>query len=104
MSGYRKWECVICGFIYDEALGLPDHGIAPGTRWEEVDMDKGTVLRAPSAARPLRFDGEHLPIALVTRYPRVGGCAVVAFPHPADPERAVVRTSTRVVLIERAAR
>lgn len=67
------------------------------------DMDKGTVLRAPSAARPLRFDGEPLPIALVTRYPRVGDCAVVAFPHPADPERAVVRTSTAVVSIERAA-
>ncbi len=39
MSGYRKWECVICGFIYDEALGLPDHGIAAGTRWEDVPED-----------------------------------------------------------------
>ena len=39
MSDFRKWECVICGFIYDEALGLPDHGIAPGTRWEEVPED-----------------------------------------------------------------
>lgn len=27
----RKWQCVVCGFIYDEALGLPDEGIAPGT-------------------------------------------------------------------------
>lgn len=39
MSGYRKWECVICGFIYDEALGLPGHDIAPGTRWEDVPDD-----------------------------------------------------------------
>ena len=39
MSGYRKWECVICGFIYDEALGLPDHGIAAGTCWEDVPED-----------------------------------------------------------------
>lgn len=39
MSGYRKWECVICGFIYDEELGLPDHDIAPGTRWEDVPDD-----------------------------------------------------------------
>lgn len=39
MSAYRKWECVICGFIYDEALGLPDHDIAPGTRWEDVPED-----------------------------------------------------------------
>ena len=39
MSDFRKWECVICGFIYDEALGLPDHGIAPGTRWEDLPDD-----------------------------------------------------------------
>ncbi len=39
MSDFRKWECVICGFIYDEALGLPDHGIAPGTRWKDVPED-----------------------------------------------------------------
>ncbi|MBS0457970.1 MAG: rubredoxin [Proteobacteria bacterium] len=33
---YRTWMCVVCGFIYDEAQGLPDEGIAPGTRWEDV--------------------------------------------------------------------
>jgi rubredoxin len=27
----KVWECVICGFRYDEALGLPEAGIAPGT-------------------------------------------------------------------------
>ncbi len=32
----RTWMCLICGFIYDEAQGLPDEGIAPGTRWEDV--------------------------------------------------------------------
>lgn len=32
----RKWMCVVCGYIYDEALGVPDEGIAPGTRWEDV--------------------------------------------------------------------
>lgn len=35
----KKWQCVICGFIYDEALGWPDEGIAPGTRWEDVPAD-----------------------------------------------------------------
>lgn len=35
----RKWECQICGFIYDEALGLPEEGIAPGTPWEEIPED-----------------------------------------------------------------
>jgi len=28
--------CVICGFIYDEALGYPEDGIAPGTPWEDI--------------------------------------------------------------------
>jgi rubredoxin len=35
-SEFRKWECVVCGLIYDEAAGWPDAGIAPGTRWEDV--------------------------------------------------------------------
>jgi rubredoxin len=32
----RTWMCLICGWIYDEAAGLPDEGIAPGTRWDDV--------------------------------------------------------------------
>ncbi|EIL96996.1 hypothetical protein UU5_05913 [Rhodanobacter sp. 115] len=28
--------CVVCGYIYDEALGVPEEDIAPGTRWEDV--------------------------------------------------------------------
>ncbi len=39
MSEFSKWECVICGFIYDEAEGLPDEGILPGTKWDEVPDD-----------------------------------------------------------------
>lgn len=35
----KKWLCVICGLVYDEALGWPDDGIAPGTRWEDVPED-----------------------------------------------------------------
>jgi rubredoxin len=36
---YRKYECVICGFTYDEEKGLPEEGIAPGTKWEDVPED-----------------------------------------------------------------
>ena len=32
----KKYMCLICGWIYDEAAGAPDEGIAPGTRWEDV--------------------------------------------------------------------
>ncbi len=35
----KKWQCILCGFVYDEAAGLPDEGIAPGTRWEDVPAD-----------------------------------------------------------------
>ena len=33
------WMCLICGWIYDEALGAPDDGIAAGTPWEQVPMN-----------------------------------------------------------------
>src|SRR5437763_277511 len=36
---YKTWMCLICGFVYDEAAGLPDEGVAPGTRWEDVPMN-----------------------------------------------------------------
>ena len=36
---YRSWMCVVCGFIYSEADGLPEEGIAPGTRWEDIPDD-----------------------------------------------------------------
>ena len=35
----KKYVCTICGFVYDEAKGLPDEGIAPGTKWEDVPDD-----------------------------------------------------------------
>ena len=35
----KKWQCVVCGFIYDEAQGLPDEGLAAGTRWHDIPAD-----------------------------------------------------------------
>jgi rubredoxin len=32
----RRWMCVLCGFVYDERLGLPAEGIAAGTPWADV--------------------------------------------------------------------
>ena len=31
-----KWECTVCGYIYDPAQGDPDHGVAPGTKFEDI--------------------------------------------------------------------
>ncbi|MBY4731085.1 rubredoxin [Cupriavidus pauculus] len=36
---YRQWVCIICGWVYDEATGWPEDGIAPGTRWEDIPDD-----------------------------------------------------------------
>ena len=35
----KKFVCSVCGYIYDEARGAPDNGIAPGTKWEDVPDD-----------------------------------------------------------------
>jgi rubredoxin len=32
----KAWMCLICGWVYYEALGSPEEGIAPGTRWDDV--------------------------------------------------------------------
>ena len=34
-----KYECIVCGYIYDPALGDPDNGIEPGTAFEDLPED-----------------------------------------------------------------
>ena len=34
-----KYECTVCGYIYDPALGDPDGSIEPGTSFEEIPDD-----------------------------------------------------------------
>lgn len=34
-----KYVCDVCGYVYDEATGDPDNGVAPGTKWEDVPAD-----------------------------------------------------------------
>ncbi|MBI2384280.1 MAG: rubredoxin [Gammaproteobacteria bacterium] len=35
----KKWICVICGHIYDEAVGMPESGIPAGTRFDSLPAD-----------------------------------------------------------------
>ena len=35
----KKYVCSVCGYIYDEAAGIPDDGIAPGTLWAQLPED-----------------------------------------------------------------
>lgn len=34
-----KYVCDVCGWIYDEEMGDPEMGIAPGTMFEELPED-----------------------------------------------------------------
>lgn len=36
---FRQYICNACGWIYDEAKGDPDSGLAPGTRYEDIPDD-----------------------------------------------------------------
>ena len=33
---YRKYVCIVCGWVYDEEAGSPEDGLPPGTRWKDV--------------------------------------------------------------------
>lgn len=35
----EKYVCTACGYVYDEAAGEPDNGIAPGTKWGDLPDD-----------------------------------------------------------------
>jgi rubredoxin len=32
----KVWQCVVCGFLYDEIKGMPEEGIKPGTKWTDI--------------------------------------------------------------------
>lgn len=34
-----KYACSVCGYVYDEAKGIPEVGIALDTKWEELPED-----------------------------------------------------------------
>jgi rubredoxin len=35
----KRWQCLNCGYVYDEEAGDPMAGIVPGTRWQDVPVD-----------------------------------------------------------------
>ena len=35
----KKYECTLCGYIYDPELGDPDSGVEPGTPFESLSDD-----------------------------------------------------------------
>jgi rubredoxin len=39
VSDSKTWLCLICGWLYEEKLGLPEEGIPAGTPWGQVPMN-----------------------------------------------------------------
>lgn len=35
----EKYECDVCGYIYDPELGDPENGVEPGTAFEDLPED-----------------------------------------------------------------
>ena len=36
MNKSQKYTCVVCGYIYDPAVGIPDEGIPAGTAFADI--------------------------------------------------------------------
>jgi len=34
-----RYICDVCSYVYDEAVGDPDNGIQPGTKWADIPDD-----------------------------------------------------------------
>ncbi|MBR5498418.1 MAG: rubredoxin [Clostridia bacterium] len=34
-----KYVCDVCGWVYDEAVGDPENGIKPGTKFSDLPED-----------------------------------------------------------------
>ena len=70
-AAFLQFICRACGYVYDEALGDPDGGLAPGTRLQDIPDDWACPLcgvtnadfepydpapRPQQAARPMQVN------------------------------------------------
>lgn len=64
-----KYVCTICGYVYDEAKGIPEAGITPGTAWE--DLPEGWVCPLCGASKAeFKQQGESVATTAVGKMPR----------------------------------
>ncbi len=82
---YRRYLCRICGYVYDEAVGDPDGGLPPGTRYADIPDDWECPECGVSKAdfeplEPLPAESAPSPVAVPAR----------AGELPADPTQLVV--------------
>ena len=38
-GSFMKYICEVCGYVYDPAVGDPEHNIAAGTKFEDLPAD-----------------------------------------------------------------
>lgn len=91
----KKWLCVICGLIYDEAEGWPKDGIAPGTRWEDVPDD----WKCPDCGvGKADFEMIEIRAGATSAAPAVPATLAPTVPAPA-PVVAAKRASAPIVIV-----
>ena len=80
---YQQYICDACGYIYDEAVGDPDGGLAAGTRYADIPDDWACPLCGVTKAdfrlyrAPSREELQARSGAAPTAVPRRGGPAGV---------------------------
>ena len=67
---FKLLICLGCGFLYDEAEGLPEHGLPPGTRWRDIPDD----WRCPDCGTP-KHEFEMVVIGYAAGQPFAGHAA-----------------------------
>jgi rubredoxin len=68
----RKFVCSVCSYVYDEAAGAPEAGVAPGTKWE--DLADGWVCPVCGATKE-EFQEQEAPVTPEGKVARVAGIA-----------------------------
>ncbi|MEG2857911.1 MAG: rubredoxin, partial [Clostridia bacterium] len=57
----KKYVCSVCGYVYDEARGIPEAGIKAGTKWSELPEDWVCPLCGASKAAFKEVGGDTPP-------------------------------------------
>ncbi|WP_018954858.1 FAD-dependent oxidoreductase [Thioalkalivibrio sulfidiphilus] len=105
-EAWRRYVCVVCGYVYDEEKGDPEHGLAPGTRYEAIPDDwacpdcgvtkaEFTLIReaqpVAGAARPTSSTVASLdPRAVVILGAGMAGWAVAERLRALDSRRSII--------------
>lgn len=83
---FRRYLCVVCGLIYDEAEGDPDGGLPPGTRYEDIPDDWVCPDCGVSKADFVLLDATQTPPPAAPR----PNAAAAAHGLPQSPEQIVI--------------